>query len=320
MTFSERTKSELVRTKGECRDCSVAELAGFVHTAGSIAISGSRRLAVAVEVDQPAIARRAFSLAKRLFGVTPVIAVRRRQRFSKPSTYVVGMPSSEQTSDVLRRLHVITKDGSLTIGIPWGLLESRCCQRAYMRGAFVVRGYVSDPTRSYHLEVPSNSLEHAQDFSKLAMKWSIDARVVEHKQRYVAYVKGAEGVSAFLQVIGADRAFLEFENVRAMKSVRNLVNRGVNCETANLNKTVDAAAKQLDDIRTIDQAVGLSSLKRSLREVAEARLELPSATMGEIGEFLNPPISKSTVGYRFRKLAEMADEIRSSQQIGGESS
>lgn len=312
VTFSQRVKSELVRRKGECRECPAAELAGFVHTAGSIAISGRRRVSVAVEVDQPAAARRVFSLAKQLLGVHSQIVVRKSPRFKKASTYIVVMPSSPEAIDVLRRLRVIAADGTLTSGIPWGLVGNRCCQRAYLRGAFTGRGYVSDPVRSYHLELSTASEDHASDLVKLVSEWDIQARVVEHKKRYVLYVKDADHVSTFLQVIGADRALLEFENVRAMKSVRNIVNRSVNCETANVEKTVEAAAKQIEDIRTISETIGLGALKTSLRQVAELRLEMPSATMKEIGEALTPAVSKSTVSYRFRRIAEIADELRQS--------
>lgn len=311
MTFSERVKNELARRRKDgCPECDYAELGGFIHTAGSIAILGSQRLGVVVEVDQPAAARRVFSLAKGLFGIQSVIAVKRVSRFNRPNTYVVTFPPSPRIGEVLRRLHVLSDDGSLTPGVPWGLVQNRCCQRAYLRGAFVVRGYVSEPLKSYHLEIASNSKEHAMDLVKLAGKWGIRAKTTEHKQRHVLYAKGGEDVSLFLQVIGAERALLEFENVRAMKSVRNLVNREVNCETANVNKTVEAAAKQMEDIRTIDRAIGLDGLKKSLREVALLRLEMPTATMGEIGNALTPAVSKSTVSYRFRKIAEIADEIR----------
>lgn len=311
MTFSERTKNELVRRKkDECPECAYAELGGFVHTAGSISILGSQRLGVAVEVDQPAAARRVFTLVKTLFSIHSVIAVKRSPRFGRPNTYIVNMPPSTHMANVVRRLCVLTDDGSLTPGIPWSLVETRCCQRAYLRGAFVVRGYVNDPVKSYHLEVSSNSREHALDLVKLVAKWSIKAKTTEHKQRHVLYVKGAEDVSRFLQVIGADHALLEFENVRAMKDVRNQVNREVNCETANVNRTVDAAARQIDDIRIIDREIGLGSLKKSLRDVAVLRLEMPSATMGEIGEALTPTVSKSTVSYRFKRISAIADEIR----------
>ena len=298
-----------MRRKGECRECPGAELAGFVHTAGSISISGRRRVSVMVEVDQPAAARRVFSLAKQLLGVHSQVVVRRSPRFRKASTYIVAMPSSPEAIDVLRRLRVIAADGTLTSGIPWGLVGNRCCQRAYLRGAFAGRGYVSVQC-SYHLELPTASQDHASDLVKLVSEWGIQARVVEHKKRYVLYVKDADDVSTFLQVIGADRALLEFENVRAMKSVRNIVNRSVNCETANVEKTVEAAARQIEDIRTISNMVGLGALKTSLRQVAELRLEMPSATMKEIGEALAPAVSKSTVSYRFRRIAEIADELR----------
>jgi len=315
VTFSERVKNELVRRKkDECPECAYAELGGFVHTAGSISILGRQRLSVTVEVDRPAIARRVFTLVKRLFGVHSVIAVRRSSRLGRHNTYVVNIPPSAQVTEVVRRLHVLDDDSSLTRGIPSRLVGDKCCQRAYLRGAFVVRGYVNDPVKGYHLEVTSNSFDHASDLVKLTTKWDIKAKTTEHKQRHILYVKGADDVSRFLQVIGADMALLEFENVRAMKDVRNQVNREVNCETANVNKTVEAAARQIDDIRLIDREIGIRSLKKSLQDVAVLRLEMPSATMEELGQALTPAVSKSTVSYRFKRIAAIADEIRKQQR------
>ena len=190
------------------------------------------------------------------------------------------------------------------------LLEKSCCRRAFLRGAFLCIGSMSDPVKSYHLEFDCNDGQEAELLVKLLASFHIEAREVERKKYHVVYLKEGSAISDLLNIMGAHISLMNFENDRIVKEVRNSVNRQVNCETANIAKTVSAAAKQVQDIILIRDTYGLGCLKDGLREIAEVRLENPESTLQELGELLNPPVGKSGVNHRLKKLSDIADGIR----------
>ena len=190
------------------------------------------------------------------------------------------------------------------------LLEKSCCLRAFLRGAFLCTGSMSDPEKNYHLEMVFNNKFQAEQIKDILLMFSLDAKIVLRKKYYVVYLKEGSNIVDFLNICEAHVALMELENLRIVKEMRNSINRRVNCETANIAKTVNAATKQIEDIIFIRDCVGFSELPRNLREMAQIRLDYPEATLKELGQYLDPPVGKSGVNHRLRKLCEIADSNR----------
>ena len=188
-------------------------------------------------------------------------------------------------------------------------IQQECCKRAYLKEMFLLSGSMSDPEKAYHLELLSAKADVADEIADMMREFSLNARVIERKNQYVVYLKEAEQIADFLQLTGAHLALMELENVRILKDVRNNVNRTVNCETANLEKTVTAAMHQIESIRRIVQHDGLSNLSDALRETAVLRMRHPELSLEELGQLFSKPIGKSGVYHRLKKLDEIAQHI-----------
>ena len=190
------------------------------------------------------------------------------------------------------------------------LIKNACCRRAFLRGAYLVIGSMSDPEKSYHLEFVCSTEGQAVQMQEIIRDFGIEARIIIRKNHYVVYLKEGTGIVDLLNVMGAHVSLMNLENLRIVKEMRNSINRRVNCETANITKTVNASSKQVKDIKLIQEREGLDSLQEGLREAALIRLEYPDATLKELGQYLNPPVGKSGINHRLRKLSEIADRIR----------
>ena len=192
------------------------------------------------------------------------------------------------------------------------LVTKKCCQRAYLRGAFLAGGSVNNPeTSSYHLEIFSIYKEHSEALVDLMNKFHLNAKSIERKNGYITYLKEAEKISDFLSIVGAHVGLMKFEDVRILRYMRNSVNRLVNCDTANMNKTIGAAQRQVGNINYIEKAIGLDQLPDRLQEVARLRIENQDITLKELGELVSgAPVSKSGVNHRLRKIEEIADNLR----------
>ena len=307
MSFAAQTKKELTFINaGEC--CKRAELSALVRMNGSIGL-GQRRMYVDIKTENAAIARRIYSLCKELFSISSEVLVRRKMRLKKNNTYIVRI--SEDAKKVLQALYIIDEDMQAIEGIADELIGQNCCKRAYLRGAFLASGSVNNPERtSYHLEIVSSYPKHCQALCEVANSFRLNAKCIERKKGFILYIKESELIAAFMSLVGAHQSLLRFEDIRIIKDMRNSVNRLVNCETANLNKTIDAAMKQIENIKLIDEIIGLENLPDKLREVAEVRLQNPDVNLKELGEVLPGKVSKSGVNHRLRKLNEMADKLR----------
>ena len=212
-----------------------------------------------------------------------------------------------QASKLLDSYGEIAEDLSLIHNV---VVQNVCCKRAFIRGAFLSAGSISDPEKFYHFEIVCSSEEKAEQLREIIGTFSIEAKIVVRKKYYVVYIKEGSQIVEILNVMEAPLALMELENIRILKEMRNSVNRQVNCETANINKTVSAAVKQLQDIAYIRDTVGLDYLPESLAEIAQARLERPDATLKELGEILSPPVGKSGVNHRLRKISSIAESLR----------
>jgi hypothetical protein len=222
---------------------------------------------------------------------------------------VISLEKEEDILSVIQAIKLIDSKGvlhDLKDAVNPLILKRSCCQRAFLRGAFLSIGSMSNPEKGYHLEMVCGNTLQAKQLQQLMVGFGLDAKIVPRKKYFVVYLKEGENIVDFLNVCEAHVALMELENLRIVKEMRNSVNRQVNCETANITKTVNAAARQIEDIKFIRDYMGFAKLPDNLREMAEVRLEYPEATLKELGQYLNPPVGKSGVNHRLRKLSEIA--------------
>jgi DNA-binding protein WhiA len=309
LSFAAQTKKELTLIEAETC-CEKAELSALIRMNGSVQIS-NQRVVLDISTENAAIARRIYTLLKKTYRLHTELLVRKKMRLKKNNVYIVRVPS--QVQELLTDLHIVSEGFHFTPGIEKGIIKNSCCKRAYLRGAFLAGGSVNNPEgSSYHLEIASAYEEHCKALCQLANRFNLNARCIERKKGFVLYIKEGEKIIQFLNIIGAHQALLRFEDVRIMKDMRNSVNRIVNCETANLNKTIGAAVRQIDNIRLLQKEVGLENLPEKLREVAEIRLKHPDMNLKEVGDLLKGNVSKSGVNHRLRKIDELAEKLRNS--------
>ncbi|WP_028548981.1 DNA-binding protein WhiA [Paenibacillus sp. UNC451MF] len=309
MSFAAQTKKELTMIQSDAC-CETAELSALIRMNGSVQLT-NQRIVLDVSTENAAIARRMYTLLKKKFNVHTELLVRKKMRLKKNNVYIVRVPA--QVQEILSQMQIVSEGFLFTPGIAEDIIKEDCCKRAYLRGAFLAGGSVNNPEgSSYHLEISSMYEEHCQSLCRLANEFDLNARCIERKKGFVFYIKEGEKIIEFLNLIGAHQALLRFEDVRIMKDMRNSVNRLVNCETANLNKTIGAAVRQIDNIRLLQKEIGLENLPDKLREVAEIRLMHPDMNLKEVGDLLKGNVSKSGVNHRLRKIDEMAEKIRKS--------
>lgn len=309
MSFAAETKRELAVIIDESRECRVAELSALIRMNGTINLS-NQQVILEVQTENAAIARKIFTLIKDVFEVSAEIMVRKKMRLRKNNIYVVRLLN--EVEQVLRDLRIVESGFVFSPRIDPTLIKETLCKRAYLRGAFLAGGSINNPdSGSYHLEISASYQEHAEDLTKLANYFKLNAKWNERKKGYFIYLKEGEKISDFLSVVGAHQALLKFEDVRIVRDIRNSVNRIVNCEKANLKKISDTGVRQSENIRLIDREIGLRNLPVRLQEIAELRLQYPESSLQELGELVpSGKISKSGVNHRLRKLDEIAGKLR----------
>ena len=307
MSFAAEVKKELTTLEVH-REHAKAELAALIRMNGSISIV-NQQIVLNVQTENAAIARRIYSLLKDHNHVRSELLVRRKMKLKKNNVYIVRL--KHETRSVLDDLAIL--EGMMFHShVSDEIMGNSQKMRSYLRGAFMASGSVNNPeTSRYHLEIYSTYEEHNQDICDMLNYYGLNGRTLERRNGYISYLKGAEHIADFLTLIGATNSMLKFEDVRIVRDMRNSVNRIVNCETANMNKTIDAASKQIENIRFIDERVGLQALPEKLQEIAELRLENPEVSLKELGEMLSTgPISKSGINHRIRKINEFAENLR----------
>lgn len=291
---------------GEC--CKRSELAGILR-AGLTLRRTPDRPSLSLATENAALSRHLFTLVKELCRFDPKVAMLRTKRFKVHALYRLDFSGlmEEGGQGMLRDMGlIINRDSGEIEYLPYKV-RNRCCKRAFLRGAFLATGSISDPDKSYHLEVTFRSRLQADEFMQYLKDFGVQPRSILRKGHYLVYLKEGQEIVDFLNVIGAHGALLNLENIRIMKEMRNQVNRIVNCETANLSKTVDASFRQTESIRFIKEHSGLDSLPKPLHEIAVLRLENPDVSLMELGRMLDPPLSKSGVNHRLRKIEKIAE-------------
>ncbi len=291
MSFSSDVKKELAEQVSPARHCRMAELAAILHFCGQYGQDAEGGFRIGFQTENEALVRKGFTLLKKTYNIDTDIAI-----------------SGEQMRELFQKL------GSPEKPVSHLLIKNSCCQMAFLRGAFLSIGSMSDPQKSYHLEFVCTDQDKAGQIQSVIQGFGIDAKIVLRKKYYVVYLKEGEGIVDLLSVCGAHLSLMKLENLRIVKEVRNSINRRVNCETANIAKTVTASARQAEDIAFLRDCYGFHKLPDGLRQMAEARLEYPEASLQELGACLNPPIGKSGVNHRLRKLSELADGLRTKKR------
>lgn len=313
MTFSSRTKNEISKIIVTDKCCQLALLSALLKMAGTVRIQGMNRIGLRLSTENASIARMLFSLLKEWFGINPRVAVRKNRNLKKNNNYTLYIDSDSGSYYMLKITGILQeKDNGIKLNqrIPQHLIKKSCCKKSYLRGVFLGGGSISDPEKTYHLELVTNNEDYAEDIKNLMNQYELGAKVVKRKNSYVVYIKEGENIVDFLNIIGAHSALLNLENIRIYKEMRNNVNRIVNCETANLDKTVNAALRQIENIRYIKDVIGLDKLPEGLAEIAELRLLHREATLKELGEMMSPTMGKSGVNHRLRKLDQIAENLR----------
>ncbi|WP_019394935.1 DNA-binding protein WhiA [Priestia filamentosa] len=313
MSFASVTKKELTNIEvKEC--CAKAQLSALIRMNGSMSFA-NRKVVVDIQTENAAIARRIYVLLKQSYGIAVELLVRKKMRLKKNNVYIVRM--KEKARFILQDLHIIEEGFTFVRTISQELVKKKCCKRAYLRGAFLAGGSVNNPeTSSYHLEISSLYKEHNDSLCELMNVFDLNSKTLERKKGFITYLKEAEKITEFLNIIGAHNALLRFEDVRIVRDMRNSVNRLVNCETANLNKTIGAALRQVENIRYIEETVGLDVLPEKLKEIAQLRVAYQDVTLKELGEMVSgSKISKSGINHRLRKIDEIANRLRLGESL-----
>lgn len=312
LTFSGKVKEELSRQWNGEKHCQIAEIAAIISMCGKVTIDSRDRYAVKVRTENISVARKCFTLLRKTFNIEAESLVTINKGKGN-ITYTVVIKQHEEAMKVLQAARLVDGDGEVSEEFSTSrnlIVHKSCCKRAFLRGAFLASGSMSHPEKSYHIEMVCASQKKAEQIQKLINSFGLDAKVILRKKSYVVYLKEGSQIVDLLNIMEAPIALMEMENVRILKEMRNSVNRQVNCETANINKTVSAATKQAEDIRLIEKTVGLDNLPEGLQEIAELRLSYPDATLKELGDLLTEPLGKSGVNHRLRKLSELAEDIR----------
>lgn len=313
MSFSKKVKEELARQISTARHCCIAEFAAIFHLCGRVKRDAGGNPYLQIDTENLTVARKSYILLRKTFRVRIEIAVRNHNIRSSSVSFSIVVKESQDVMLILKAIKVIDENGGLWGGfqkIHRRLVQNTCCRRAYLRGSFLVAGSITNPEKAYHLEMAVLSEAYAGQLQELIADFGMDAKIIERKKYHVLYIKEGSQIVDFLNVVEAHVALMELENVRIVKEVRNSVNRQVNCETANISKTVTAAAKQIEDIRYLQCKMGFSQLADGLREVAELRLDYPDSSLQELGRMLPNPISKSGVNHRLRKISSIVEQLK----------
>lgn len=287
MSFSREVKEEPAGHVAGAGHCRAAELAAMMCLSGQYGRDGKGLYTIGFQLENEVVLRKCFTLLKKTYNIEKN----------------VGITEEE--------MQVFYRDfGDLEEPADFRYIQRPCCRRAFLRGAFLCAGSISDPEKGYHLEFVCTRESKARQLRQIIQGYGIEARIVPRKKYHVVYIKEGAGIVDLLNVMEAHVALMNLENLRIVKEMRNSINRRVNCETANITKTVNAASRQIEDILFLRDHYGIQKLPPALRQMAEVRLEYPDAPLKELGERLEPPVGKSGVNHRLRKLGELAEKVR----------
>ena len=311
MSFSGDVKEELSKQWSTARHCQIAEIAALLGFCGTVLVNDKKQFRLKVSTENLTVARKVFTLIRKTFNIEAYISVKRNMKKHSLS-YLIVVNRHDEALRILKAAKLLNDQDGIVNPL---VVQRMCCRRSFIRGAFLTAGSMSDPGKAYHFEIVCMTRSSAEQLKELICSFSMDAKIVPRKKSYVVYLKEGSQIVDILNIMEAHVALMELENIRILKDMRNTINRKVNCETANISKTVSAAVKQVEDITYLRDTIGLERLPDVLEDVALARLSHPDATLKELGEYLSPPVGKSGVNHRLRKLSQMAEQERQGRLV-----
>ncbi len=303
--FSQSVRNEVIRNEfGNCFQCLRAELAAIIHMTGSIHLTGQEKLSLSVRNESAGVARRTVKLLKASYNFEAEIRMERLERLGKLHRYEIFIPEQLGLKEMLLESGVFSRENIIEGCIPAELVKNSCCRISFLRGAYLSGGSLTDPKKNYHLELVTQSEEFANGLVYLMNLVGLKAKISKRKYNFLVYLKESDAIVKFLSMINAHTAVIKLEEIRVIKGLREDVNRKINCDTANLEKTLAASWEQVQLINTLKDMAGLGVLPNNLQQTAELRLEYPEVTLKELGELHLPPLSKSAVNHRLRQIRE----------------
>ena len=312
MSFSSQTKEELIRLKLEKSCCMLSELSALTQTTGSLSFRGGGRVRVTWRVESAALARHIFLLLRSRLSITPTLHFVQHNRLGGQRICVLTL-EDQDAQKLLLALHMMEQDEDGNISLrrtaPRHPMTRQCCRRAFLRGAFLGAGTMTSPEKGYHFEWIANEATLRQTLSKLLEKSGLPFHEHERKGQHVVYLKGAQQIADVLALMGASGAMLQLENIRIQKQMRGDANRASNCDEHNAERMLNASEQQVEAIRRISLSRGLYTLPPALEQIARLRLEHTHMSLTELGQMMNPPVGKSGVNHRMRRLMAIAKEI-----------
>ena len=318
MSFASETKNELARIEPEKKCCMLAEISGFLRVAGSIGLVGFGKFKIIVTTDNPAVARHYKKLIQDYFGIETKLEIGEgkaigKSRSSKKFSYSITIDADNRSEQILRETGILlVREGNnyISDGIYSGIVRTKCCKKAYLRGVFMGAGTMSDPEKSYDLEFVLDSANMASDLKKLINSFvDLSCKVTERRGKHVVYMKKADYISDMLAIMGASSQVFSMEETRIKKEMVGSAIRMSNCDSANMDRSIEASMKHIEAIKKIQNTKGLASLPDNLREAAELRIEHPDISIAALGELCNPPLKKSGINKRLMKIEEIASKL-----------
>lgn len=308
MSFTSDVKDELARVEPTCRHCDKATLSALVRAEGTLFVSGPGRCRVEIVTDSASVGRLIIKLIHGIYGLKTELTVRRSVLHKTPN-YLIEVPAQPKLEGALVDMGIMTPDGGLRMGVAPEIVTKQCCGAAYLRGAFLGSGFISDPKSDFHFEITVENAELADGIQALMADKGIAAKIMHRRNSYMVYLKSGDAILEFLAFTEAHRAALALEEARVVKSVRNDVNRMINAELANEQKATKAALGQLLVIRKVLENYDFKALPAALQDFIRLRIANPDVSLKELGERADPKLSKSAVNHRLRRLEAMAEDL-----------
>ena len=312
MSFSGNVKGELAGHIHSARHCRLAELAAILQFCGKIRTNENGWQILSIDIENEAVRKKCFTLLTKTFNIDSAVMKSDENGRGNLEHSTIDISDKDEIWNIFQATKFVSENGvfhGFTEPVNPMLIKNACCKRAFLRGAFLCAGSMSDPAKGYHLELVLDRERKAFQMQEILKSFDLDAKIVRRKKYFVVYLKEGSNIVDFLNICEAHVSLMEFENLRIVKEMRNSINRRVNCETANIGKTVSAATKQISDIEKIQKRIGFANLPDALREMAFVRLEHPDMSLKDLGQYLVPPVGKSGVNHRLRKLSEIAEEL-----------
>ena len=309
-SFASQVKNELVHVLGSQTCCKMAELAALLRMGATISFNSKHDFGINFVTENAAVARKILSLFKTSVPkIHTEVTVRRSRRLRKHNNYSVRAIPSPETSSILQKLGFLTAKNLLDAGTDRNFLKKDCCKISYLRGAFLGGGSVNRPEGQYHLEFVTDNYNFVKLIYDLCRGLYLPVGLTDRKNVYIVYLKESEAILELLGLIGVEDDLLrDFESARNLKEIRNQVNRLINCETANLQRTINAAVRQINNIKLIKRYDKFEDLPKVVKQTANLRIKNPEASLTELADILK--CSRSAINHRMKKIDVLAEQLR----------